>query len=46
MALKQAMLPEFKEYAVQIIKNAKALSTALQTKGNASCPINTFWPPC
>ncbi|XP_057311805.1 serine hydroxymethyltransferase, mitochondrial-like [Hydractinia symbiolongicarpus] len=32
VALKQAMLPEFKEYAVQIIKNAKALSTALQTK--------------
>ena len=34
MALKQAMTPEFKEYAAQVIKNAQALSKILQKKGN------------
>jgi len=33
VALKQAMAPEFKDYATQVIKNAQALTSALQSKG-------------
>lgn len=33
VALKEAMRPEFKEYAHQIVKNAKALAQALIAKG-------------
>lgn len=33
VAFKEALMPEFKEYQKQIIKNAKALSNALQEKG-------------
>lgn len=33
VAFKEALMPEFKEYQKQIIKNAKALSDALQEKG-------------
>ncbi len=33
VAFKQALLPEFKKYQEQIVKNAKALAEALQAKG-------------
>ena len=33
VALKEAMQPEFKEYAVQIVKNAKALAQGLMDRG-------------
>jgi len=33
VAFKQALLPEFKEYQKQIIKNAKALAEAIKMKG-------------
>lgn len=33
VAFKEALMPEFKEYQKQILKNAKALSNALQEKG-------------
>ncbi len=33
VALKEALKPEFKEYQKQIVKNAKALANALNTKG-------------
>ncbi|MCD6434599.1 MAG: serine hydroxymethyltransferase, partial [Candidatus Diapherotrites archaeon] len=33
VAFKEAMQPEFKEYAKQIVKNAKALADALMAKG-------------
>lgn len=33
VAFKEALMPEFKEYQKQILKNAKALSSALQEKG-------------
>jgi len=33
VALKEAMQPEFKEYAIQIVKNAKALAQGLMDRG-------------
>ena len=33
VALGEALKPEFKQYAAQIVKNAKALATELQAKG-------------
>ncbi len=33
IALKEAMQPEFKEYAVQVVKNAKALAKTLMDEG-------------
>lgn len=33
VALKQAMTPEFKEYSQQVIRNAQALASYLQSKG-------------
>ena len=44
VALKQASTPQFKEYALQVIKNAQAMANALTSKGNFPhlCSFSSF----
>ena len=45
VALKQALTPEFKEYALQVIKNAQAMAALFTKKGMMFILFNFFYFP-